>query len=67
MKPFAIFAVAVLLAPTTLAQHRTFTVNPGASEVKMTLKQPTRSSTAPFTSNPDRSSLTPALRRCRVR
>src|SRR5665213_1526526 len=38
MKPFAIFAVTVLLAPAALAQHRTFTVNPGASEVKMTLK-----------------------------
>lgn len=38
MKPFAIFAIAVLLAPAALAQHRTFTVNPGASEVKMTLK-----------------------------
>jgi len=38
MKPFAIFAVALLLAPAALAQHRTFTVNPDASEVEMTLK-----------------------------
>lgn len=39
MKSFAVFAVAVILAPTAvLAQHQTFVVNPDASEVKMTLK-----------------------------
>jgi polyisoprenoid-binding protein YceI len=38
MKFFAVFAVAVLLAPAALAQHQTFVVNPDASEVKMTLK-----------------------------
>lgn len=38
MKPSAIFALAVILAPAALAQHQTFTVNPDASEVKMTLK-----------------------------
>ena len=38
MKPFAVLALAVLVAPAALAQHRTFAVNPEASEVKMTLK-----------------------------
>jgi len=37
MKSFAIFAIAVVLGPATLAQHQTFVVNPDASEVKMTL------------------------------
>ncbi len=38
MKSFAVFALAVLLAPAALAQHQTFVVNPDASEVTMTLK-----------------------------
>jgi polyisoprenoid-binding protein YceI len=38
MKSFAVFALAVILAPAALAQHQTFAVNPDASEVKMTLK-----------------------------
>ena len=38
MKSFAVFALALLLAPAALAQHQTFDVNPDASEVKMTLK-----------------------------
>ena len=37
MKSFAVFALAVILAPAVLAQHQTFAVNPDASEVKMTL------------------------------
>jgi polyisoprenoid-binding protein YceI len=37
MKSFAVFAIAVILAPAALAQHQTFAVNPDASEVKMTL------------------------------
>ena len=37
MKSFAVFALAGLLAPTALAQHQTFALNPDASEVKMTL------------------------------
>ncbi len=37
MKSFAVSALAVLLAPVALAQHQTFAVNTGASEVKMTL------------------------------
>jgi polyisoprenoid-binding protein YceI len=37
MRSFAVFAFAVLLAPAALAQRQTFVVNPGASEVKMTL------------------------------
>ncbi|HEY6849924.1 MAG TPA: YceI family protein [Terracidiphilus sp.] len=37
MKPFAVVALAVILAPAALAQHQTFTVNPDASEVKMKL------------------------------
>jgi polyisoprenoid-binding protein YceI len=38
MKSVAILTLAALLAPTALAQHQTFVVNPDASEVKMTLK-----------------------------
>ena len=38
MKSFAVFALAVILAPAALAQHQTFIVNPDASQVKMTLK-----------------------------
>jgi polyisoprenoid-binding protein YceI len=37
MKSFAVLAFAVILAPTALAQHQTFAVNPDASEVRMTL------------------------------
>ena len=37
MKSFAVFALAVLLASPALAQRQTFTVNPDASEVTMTL------------------------------
>jgi polyisoprenoid-binding protein YceI len=37
MKSFAVLALAVILGPAALAQHQTFTVNPDASEVKMTL------------------------------
>ena len=37
MKSFAVFALALILAPAALAQHQTFAVNPDASEVKMTL------------------------------
>jgi polyisoprenoid-binding protein YceI len=38
LKPFAVFALAAILAPAALAQHQTFVVNPDASEVKITLK-----------------------------
>ena len=38
MKSFAVLALAVILAPAALAQHKTFAVNPDASEVKITLK-----------------------------
>ena len=38
MKSFAVLALAAILAPTALAQHQAFAVNPDASEVKMTLK-----------------------------
>jgi polyisoprenoid-binding protein YceI len=38
MKSFAVFALALILAPAALAQHQTFVVNADASEVKMTLK-----------------------------
>jgi polyisoprenoid-binding protein YceI len=38
MKSFAVFALAVMLAPAVLAQHQTFVVNPSISEVTMTLK-----------------------------
>jgi hypothetical protein len=37
MKSFAVFTLAVTLAPAALAQHQTFAVNPDASEVKMKL------------------------------
>ncbi len=37
MRLFAVLALAVILAPAALAQHQTFTVNPDAGEVKMTL------------------------------
>ncbi len=37
MKSFAILSLAVILAPAALAQHEAFTVNPDASDVKMTL------------------------------
>ncbi|MGA2252945.1 YceI family protein [Terracidiphilus sp.] len=38
MKSFAVFVLAVILAPAALAQHQTFAVNLDASEIKMTLK-----------------------------
>lgn len=38
MKSFAAVALTVLLAPSALAQHQTFVVNPDASEVKITLQ-----------------------------
>ena len=38
MKSFAVFALAVILAPAVLGQHRTFVVSPDGSEVKMTLQ-----------------------------
>ena len=37
MRSFAILALASILVPAALAQHRTFAVNPDASEVRMTL------------------------------
>lgn len=37
MKSFAVFALTVILASAAPAQHQTFTINPDASEVKMTL------------------------------
>jgi polyisoprenoid-binding protein YceI len=37
MKSFAVVALAVILVPAALAQHRTFLVDPDASEVRMTL------------------------------
>jgi polyisoprenoid-binding protein YceI len=37
MRSFVVFALAVILPCATFAQHQTFTVNPDASEVKMTL------------------------------
>jgi polyisoprenoid-binding protein YceI len=37
MRSFAVFALAVILPSSTLAQHQTFTADPDASEVKMTL------------------------------
>ena len=36
MKSFAVFVLALILAPAAHAQHQTCTVNPDASEVKMT-------------------------------
>ena len=38
MKSFAVLTLAGLLAPVAVAQPQTFTANPDASEVKMTLK-----------------------------
>jgi polyisoprenoid-binding protein YceI len=38
MKSFAVFVLAVILTSAGHAQHQTFTINPDASEVKMTLK-----------------------------
>jgi polyisoprenoid-binding protein YceI len=37
MKSFAVFALAAVLAPSAIAQHQTFVVNPDASQVKITL------------------------------
>ena len=37
MKSFAALAIVVLLAPAALAQHQTFAINSGASEVKIKL------------------------------
>ena len=37
MKTFVVFALAVILAPAALAQHQTFAINSGASEIKITL------------------------------
>jgi polyisoprenoid-binding protein YceI len=37
MKSFAVFVLAIVFAPVALAQHQTLTLNPEASEVKMTL------------------------------
>ncbi len=37
MKSFAVFALAVILAPAALAQHQTFAINPDASEIKIKL------------------------------
>jgi len=37
MKSFIFFALAAILAPSAIAQHQTFAVNPDTSEVKMTL------------------------------
>lgn len=37
MKSFAVFALALILAPAAHAQHQTFAVTPDASELKMTL------------------------------
>lgn len=37
MKSFAVFAFTSILAPTALAQHQSFVINPDASQVKMTL------------------------------
>lgn len=38
MKPVAVLALAIALVPAAFSQHRTFVVNPDASEVKITLK-----------------------------
>lgn len=38
MKYLAALALAVVLAPVAFAQHQTFAINPGASQVKITLK-----------------------------
>lgn len=37
MRSFAVFALAVMLPSSVFSQHENFTVNPDASEVKMTL------------------------------
>ncbi|MFZ0745032.1 MAG: YceI family protein [Terracidiphilus sp.] len=37
MRSFAVAALAVILPSSTLAQHQSFTANPDASQVKMTL------------------------------
>ena len=37
MKSFAVFALAVALGPAAVAQHQNFTINPDASEIKITL------------------------------
>jgi polyisoprenoid-binding protein YceI len=37
MKSFVAISLAFLLAPSVLAQHQTFVINPDASQVKMTL------------------------------
>jgi polyisoprenoid-binding protein YceI len=37
MKSCAVLSIALALAPAALAQHQTFSVNPDASEIKMTL------------------------------
>jgi hypothetical protein len=37
MKSFAVVGLALIFAPTALAQHQTFTVNPDASDIKMKL------------------------------
>jgi polyisoprenoid-binding protein YceI len=37
MKAIVALAIAVVLVPVALAQHQTFVVNPGESDVKMTL------------------------------
>ena len=37
MKSLALFALAVILAPAALAQHRIFVINPDASQAKITL------------------------------
>jgi polyisoprenoid-binding protein YceI len=37
VKSFAVLALAIILAPSALAQHQTFAVNPDASEINMTL------------------------------
>jgi polyisoprenoid-binding protein YceI len=38
MKSLAVLTLAALLAPSAIAQHRTFVVDPNASEVRMTLQ-----------------------------
>lgn len=38
MRAFAALAFAILLAPAAFAQRQTFTVNPDACQVRMTLK-----------------------------
>ncbi len=38
MRSFAVVTLAAILAPSALAQHQTFDVNPDVSEIKITLK-----------------------------